>query len=140
MNIIRIILKVVVHASSQRIHAVGDHIIDLHLQLLLGQIQMKAILERAHNARSALLKAGQLRAQLHDLNNGQELVHVFAGGQESLEHQNLKIGEHVTLYSTHHFDKLVGHFKCWALEAQILRRRGQHEAVVDVDQVALIIE
>ena len=109
VNVVCVVLEVVVHARGERVDAVRDHVVDLNLQLLFGQVEMESVAQRAHYARSALLKAGQLRAELHDLHDGHELVHVLARRQEALEHQNLEVGEHVALLAAHHLHKLVCH-------------------------------
>ena len=141
MNVICVVLKIVIHTSGERVHAIRDHVINLNLKLLLCQIEMESISQRAHNTSTvALLKTGHLRAQLHDLHNGHELVHVFARGQESAQHQNLEVGEHVALDAAHHLGELVRHLEGGWLEAQVLGRTRQHEAVVDVDEVAVVVE
>ena len=140
MNIIGIVLEIVIHASGQRVHTIRDHIIDLDLQLVLSQIQMEAVTQRARYAGATLLEARQIAAELHDFNDRHQLVHVLSGRQEAAQHQDLEVSEHVTLLSAHHLHKLARHFEGRALKAQVLRRTGQHEAVIDVYQMALIVQ
>ena len=57
-----------------------------------------------------------------------------------MQYEYLKILEHVAAQPAHHFHKLRGELEGGALEAQVLGRAAQDEAVVDVNEVALAVE
>ena len=42
---------------------------------------------------------------LHDLDQWNNLVHVFACGYQSLQHEDLEVFEHVTSEAAHHLQK-----------------------------------
>lgn len=45
---------------------------------------------------------------LHDLNQGQNLVHVLARGHKTLQHEDLEVLKHVTAQSSHHLHHAQG--------------------------------
>lgn len=120
MDIIRIILKIVIHPGRQRIHAVRDHIINLDLELILGQIQVEAIAQRTDYSSATLLETWQVRAQLHDLNDWHQFVHMLTRRKEAFKHKYFEVGKHVTLLAAHHLNELCCHLEGRTLEAQVL--------------------
>ena len=65
---------------------------------------------------------------------------MLAGSDHALQHEDLVVLEHVGSLAAHHFDELFRQFERRVLEAQILGRRRQHEAKVDVDDVPFIVQ
>jgi len=49
-----------------------------------------------------------MRTCLHDLNEGDDLVHVFAGSHETLQHEDLEVLKHVGADASHHLQPCQG--------------------------------
>lgn len=65
---------------------------------------------------------------------------MFPGRDESLENQNFEVLEHVAALTSHHLNELRRQLEGGTLEAEILRGVRQDEAVVDVYEVAAVVE
>lgn len=82
----------------------------------------------------------QCHTWAHDLHKRDDLLAVFPSCQEALQQQDLEVGEHVWVLAAHHLHQLLRQLEGWRLEAQVAWRWGQHEAKVDVDDVAFVVE
>ena len=57
-----------------------------------------------------------------------------------MKYQYFEVCEHVAVHAAHHGHELGGELEGGALEAEVLGRAGEDEAVVDVDEVALAVK
>ena len=57
-----------------------------------------------------------------------------------MKYQNFEVGKHVAVHASHHGHELGGELEGGALEAEVLGRAGEDEAVVDVDEVTLAVK
>jgi hypothetical protein len=67
-------------------------------------------------------------------------VRVLPRGDESLEHEDLEVLEHVRPESAHDSHKLLRELEGGALEAEVLGGGREDEPKVNVDEVALVVE
>lgn len=65
---------------------------------------------------------------------------VLAGGQHSLQQKDFEVGEHVGTLAAHHLHQLGRQLEGRCFKPKITRRRGQHEAKVDVYDVTLVVK
>ena len=57
-----------------------------------------------------------------------------------MKYQYFEVCEHVAVHASHHGHELGGELEGGALEAEVLGRAGEDEAVVDVDEVTLAVQ
>ena len=57
-----------------------------------------------------------------------------------MKYQYFEVCEHVAVHAAHHGHELGGELEGGALEAEVLGRAGEDEAVVDVDEVTLAVQ
>ena len=57
-----------------------------------------------------------------------------------MKYQYFEVCEHVAVHAAHHGHELGGELEGGALEAEVLGRAGEDEAVVDVDEVTLAVK
>ena len=125
-NAVGVVLEVVVESGGERVDARLDHLVHRQLQLLLGQVHVEAI-TKLTNRRHSLVETRQVRTwrkqhksfqvctvtsewfsrkmfltSLHDFDQWHQSVHVFASGNQTLQHEYLVILKHVTTVASHH--------------------------------------
>ena len=75
---------------------------------------------------------------LHNLHELDDLVHVLPSRDQALKHQDLKVGEHVPVFTAHHVHVFLRQFEGGVFKADVFARRvRQDEAVVDVNEMTL---
>jgi hypothetical protein len=133
------VLELVVLSRAPRVERTRDQRLGVCDALALREIHCKSLFERVNHGLTSL-QTGQTRARQHNLDQGHDALLMFAHLEEALDKYGLEVAEGGTLRPAHQINVLARQFERRRFEVESTGRVPQHEAVVDVDQMSLLVE